>query len=230
MDKPNTVTKAYNLDWQKKALDAGRTTFQRRVVDTLSNLFDGILGISFKGRILDLGCGDGSVVEAMNQYEGVAAEGIDIGHSVDFETDRLPYVDASFDIVLMYSVIEHLHNPGNALTEVRRILKKNGHVIVITPNFDLRNFLVCDRTFYEDPTHVHPYNPVSLPHVMRIYGLEKAFLGLWTVKKPISLWKKPELLQFFIGAFLPFRGNHPWAPSFLKGSSRTILSVFKKTE
>lgn len=227
MKHRNTVTKAYNADWQQKAAEPGRVDFQKRVVDTLINLFTNLLGKPFQGKMLDLGCGDGSVVRALNDSGVISAEGVDIHQGLDFETDALKFADAAFDLVLMYSVIEHLHNPGNALSEVRRVLKKGGQLIVITPNFDLTSFLICDRTFYEDPTHVHPYNPVSLEHVMKIYGFKKLFLGLWTVKKSAAFWKLPSRLQFYVGALLPFRGNHPWAPGFLKGQSRTILSVFE---
>jgi SAM-dependent methyltransferase len=227
MSLSRSITKAYHEDWKKKADDKGRLAFQTRAVDTLVNLFENILKKPFAGSMLDLGCGDGSMVAALNASGRVKAQGIDIAQGVDFESDSLPYADDTFDLLLMYSVIEHLHNPGNILSEVRRIVKKGGQVIIITPHFDLTNLWICCRNFYDDPTHVHPYSAKSLEHVMRVNRFAKSFLGLWTVKKPASLWRHSAKWQFFIGATLPFPGNHPWAPGFLKGNSRTMLGVFE---
>jgi SAM-dependent methyltransferase len=222
----NTVTSAYNDDWRKKLEDPGRIEYQQRVMDTFENLFHNILGSPLHGRVLDLGCGDGSVTEAFRR-RGLDASGIDIGHGVDFEADPLPHREDEFDIVLMYSVIEHIYNPGNMLAEVRRVLKKGGKLLVITPNFDLAHWLTCEKSFYDDPTHVHPYSPTSLEHLMKLYRFKKSFLGLWTVKKSAALWRLPMRAQFYVGALLPFRGTTRWAPPVLRGRSNSILAVFQ---
>jgi ubiquinone/menaquinone biosynthesis C-methylase UbiE len=227
MKAKNTVTAAYNQDWQKKSLDAGRLRSQRRVRHALHKLFTQVLKAPFTGDVLDLGCGDGALVNVLNEWEGVRAQGIDIGHGVNFETDALPYPDKKFDIILMYSVIEHVYNPGNLLTEVTRILKPGGKLVVITSNYDQTRPLVYDRGFYEDPTHVHPYNPTSIDHLMRLYKLRKRFIGVWTIPKTSILWKMPPWWQFTIGALLPFQGTAKYAPFFLKGRSKTMLCVFQ---
>lgn len=176
---------------------------------------------------MDLGCGDGALVKLLNMEKNITAKGIDFGHGVDFEKDKLQFQDNEFDIIIMYSVIEHLYNPGNILTEIKRILKPGEFLIIITSNFDLYNLFVCDRSFYNDPTHVHPYNHISIEHLMRVYNLKKRFIGLWTVKKSTLLWKLPLKLQFYIGALFPFRGQTKFVPSFLKGKSKTMLCVFE---
>ena len=154
------------------------------------------------------------------------AQGIDINHGVDFETDKLPFNDREFDIVIMYSVIEHLFDPGVILQEIKRILKPGGFLVVITPHLNLANLIISDRRFYEDPTHVHPYNPVSLEKLMGLYNFQKKFIGLWTVKKTYRLWQLPASWQFYLGALLPFTGQVKWAPRFLTGRSKSILGVF----
>jgi SAM-dependent methyltransferase len=53
----------------------------------------------------------------------------------DIETDEFPYPDASFDVVVFSELIEHLSmNPVWALSEIHRVLKPGGHVIITTPN------------------------------------------------------------------------------------------------
>lgn len=228
--KKHTVTEAYNKEWQKKIKEEGRLQSQKRVLYAFSKLFYEILQVPFKGNIVDLGCGDGSLVEVLNRQADIYATGIDINHGVDFETDFLPYEDNKFDIAIMYSVIEHLYDPGKLLSELKRVLKEGGHMIIITANFDLANSLVCDRSFYNDPTHVHPYNPISLQHLMQCYHFQKKFIGLWTVPKSTLLWRLPMKLQFYIGALLPFSGTTKGVPSFLKGKSKTMLCVFENVK
>jgi SAM-dependent methyltransferase len=53
----------------------------------------------------------------------------------DAERDRYPYEDDSFDAVLCTELFEHLgHDPMHCLTEIHRILKPGGHLLLSTPN------------------------------------------------------------------------------------------------
>lgn len=223
----STLTKAYQKNWEKKLLEKGRSESQKRVYLTLSRLFDDIINEKFEGNILDLGCGDSALVNYLNTTENIMAKGIDINQGINFENDKLPFEKEEFDIIIMYSVIEHLHNPGNILNEIKRILKPKGKIIIITSNFDLEHFFICDKKFYNDPTHVQPYNYTSIELLMKIYNFRKRFIGLWTVNKSSIIWKLTPLIQFYIGALLPFSGQTKFMPSFLKGKSKSMLCVFE---
>jgi SAM-dependent methyltransferase len=49
--------------------------------------------------------------------------------------DGLPFEDNFFDVIILSEVLEHLINPLKALSEIRRVLKNGGLLILTTPNF-----------------------------------------------------------------------------------------------
>jgi 2-polyprenyl-3-methyl-5-hydroxy-6-metoxy-1,4-benzoquinol methylase len=89
-------------------------------------------------RVLDAGCGEGVLV---SEYaERLAIEGVD----TNYESDRvhagsvtaLPYAAASFDRALCLDVLEHLRLDEQpvALSELFRILRSGGELLVSVPN------------------------------------------------------------------------------------------------
>ena len=105
-----------------------------------------------RGLFLDLGCGDRFLAPAL-QSHGLQYIGLD-ADTLNFETDTLPFDDASIDLAVSLAVIEHLRDPSRFLAEIRRCLRPGGAIYLSTPNFqyDFRNF-------YNDPTptaiHAH---------------------------------------------------------------------------
>jgi SAM-dependent methyltransferase len=103
------------------------------------------LSASKKGRMLDVGCGDGRVI-GLAQELGWEAEGVDLDKAaiavalkkkLNVHSGRLEdshYPDNSFNLILMNHVIEHLHDPLRVLNEICRILTINGTLVVTTPN------------------------------------------------------------------------------------------------
>lgn len=75
----------------------------------------------------------------------------------DAEKDRFPYADNTFDLVTWCEVIEHLtENPVHTLSEIYRVLKPGGALVLSTPNASradsIANFL-AGRNIY-DPYHL----------------------------------------------------------------------------
>ena len=97
-----------------------------------------------KGKILDLGCGDGDYSRRLKDlgFEVIAGD-IDIvrfryKNEIEFKycdiTKELPFADNTFDYVLLAEVVEHLRNPYTIIPEINRIIKKGGSLILSTPN------------------------------------------------------------------------------------------------
>jgi len=139
------------------------------------------------GRLLDCGCGRGEHLAGFKAL-GLDVVGIDRSrlakneitsflpvHFLDLENDDFPFPDESFDCVFCKSIIEHLKNPQHMLFQIRRVLKKNGKLVVMTPDWQ-SNY----KWFYNDYTHVRPYTEPGLKDLLAASGfsavrIEKMF-------------------------------------------------------
>lgn len=117
-------------------------------------------------KILDVGCGDGRYIKAFENL-GCTVYGIDIKPQnnkiikLDITKDRFPFKDNEFDLVFGRAVIEHIINPDNFLQESSRVLKTNGAMLILTPEFNK-----CVKNFWSDYTHIHPYTKKSLKQAL----------------------------------------------------------------
>ena len=203
---------------------SSRAEDNNRVYNTINKLlkFNNKESILNK-KVLDLGSGDKAFYNICLD-KGVEISEIDGSSGIDFEKDILPYKDDSFDIVMFTAVIEHLYNANLVLSEIYRILRQKGILIIITPNFTY-----AIKNFYNDPTHVHPYNPISLAKILEMNKFRNNKVYPWLVNKSVNYWKIP--FKFFIASKLPFK-NHTFKkfpiPKFLRGKSTAMISVSEK--
>jgi SAM-dependent methyltransferase len=94
--------------------------------------------------LLDAGCGSG--LPQLSQYGPKVA----LALGVDMEAPRvelppntrihvgnleqMPFASSSVDVVISRSVFEHLEHPDRVLTEIRRVLRPGGRLVLTTPN------------------------------------------------------------------------------------------------
>ncbi len=98
------------------------------------------------GRILDIGCGTTPYFLSHTYFsekfgidpvlgESKNHEGINLSRFDVEEGKPLPFADDNFDVVSMLAVFEHIKQPvlPALLTEVKRVLKPNGILVLTTP-------------------------------------------------------------------------------------------------
>lgn len=94
--------------------------------------------------ILEVGCGDGGIVKAFGERSECI--GIDITESRDetgrsmlrknniifliYDGRRFPFPDNHFDIVCSLATMEHFSDPENVLSEMKRVLRAEGRIII----------------------------------------------------------------------------------------------------
>ncbi len=85
---------------------------------------------------------------------------------------RLDLPSHSFDAVVMWDVIEHLHDVATTLDEARRLLRPGGKIFVITLNAGsiVRPILGRRWAWYQDPTHVFLFSIRTLRAAIRDAG------------------------------------------------------------
>jgi len=87
---------------------------------------------------LDIGCRDGYWSRKLEEigYE-VTAVDIDSNYSKCQFADankKLPFNDSTFDLIWSTEVLEHLENPSFSVSEMQRVLKPGGKILLTTPN------------------------------------------------------------------------------------------------
>ncbi|NUO08524.1 MAG: methyltransferase domain-containing protein [Candidatus Brocadia sp.] len=95
--------------------------------------------------------------------------------------DELPYPDEEFDGVIMGEILEHLKDDVKALSNVKRILKKDGVLIITVP-------FCNDKPEY----HIRVHTRKSCQRLLRVCGFEV----LKIVERP-AIWRIP----FWVNGF-----------------------------
>lgn len=96
-------------------------------------------------RILEVGCGNGSVLQSLSEEFGdsIYAEGIDVAEAYgvsggktrirQMDVLEMEYPDGHFDMVYCFHILEHVQDLSVALSEITRVLTPGGRLVIIAP-------------------------------------------------------------------------------------------------
>ena len=182
-----------------------KTSYPSKLIKYLIKRF----GLKKGERLLELGMGNGDFLEEFHK-NGLDCYGVDREISkeirsgikikrVDLAKQRLPFPNNAFDVIYHKSVLEHFYRDEADLImkETRRVLKKGGKVIILVPDW-----ISQMKTFFEDYTHVHPYDTSAVADLLSIHNFKNVrsekFYQLPT------LWEYPmaKLLSRFLRVLL----------------------------
>ena len=111
-------------------------------------------------------------VELFGEYKTADLNMKGVDYNVDLQA--LPFANESFDIVFASHVLEHIPDDEKAISEIRRILRKNGVAILPVP-------IVCHETIeYLEPNPSEAYH-VRAPGIDYFKKYEKYFTRVDTI-------------------------------------------------
>jgi SAM-dependent methyltransferase len=162
------------------------------------------------GGVLDIGCGRGEWLQLVKS-EGIEAQGVDrnrvfieqcraAGLNV-VENDALSYLRSlpaeSLSAVTIFHLVEHLplETLINVVDEIVRTLKRDGLLIIETPNPE--NLIVGSHTFYVDPTHRNPIPSQTLQFLLEARGLRALEVLKLRPRDEVKLAEDSELVTRF---------------------------------
>jgi ubiquinone/menaquinone biosynthesis C-methylase UbiE len=184
---------------------------------------------------LDIGCGNCKVTEKIGKLLGLDNENI---HGVDFlEFDEqkyskekninfkllehnyksLPYEDNSISVITLINVLHHVDNLNILLKEIKRILKKDGILMIIEPDvFDYVDYMLLDieHLLYhfvynknrdenlkikdiKDISNNY-YNWISLDIILKEYGLKYKYSNFLSRKFKYEISSNREFFSFYM--------------------------------
>ena len=141
------------------------------------------MSLSSPQTVLEIGCGSGWAISYRHQQVHYIAvdrgslyraelerRGVEF-HESDVATAPLPIRDGSVDLIILNHLIEHIAECEFFVRQLRRVLRPGGSVYIRTPNLTRVKW-----SFWDDYTHVKPFNPRALDQLMRTVGFERRFM------------------------------------------------------
>jgi SAM-dependent methyltransferase len=169
----------------------------RPIIDRSANLIESASKIP-KGRLLDVGCGYGFFLREMKsrgwQVEGVEVSRVGRRYTAEnwgIPVHPLPLEDLGlagsvFDVVTLFYIIEHVHDPLRLLFETKRVLKPGGVVLLRWPHSTpiVRMLGPLSKRFdiYHTPYHLFDFSPKTIAMALIRCGFEnpKTIIGGYT--------------------------------------------------
>jgi len=145
-----------------------------------------------KNDCLDVGCAYGLITNELNKI--VPTQGIDISRTAIKKAKKnyphvkfrqglatdIPFPDNAFDTIFAGEIIEHVLDVQKMFSEFRRVLKKNGNIIIIAPEFNFLKTLIITFFYWDkiyDPlgSHIRYYSSRTLKKILKDSGFEPVF-------------------------------------------------------
>lgn len=168
-----------------------------------------------KGKVLDFGAGTGDfLVQAKNNQwktygiePNEKAKNIGKEKGICYAETLSDFEDHFFDVITLWHVLEHIQDLNGTISELKRVLKPNGTVIVAVPNFKS-----YDATYYKEfwaaydvPRHLWHFSRAAIDSLFSIHQMKiQKTLPMYFDSFYVSLLSEKNKYQKtnFISAFL----------------------------
>lgn len=137
-------------------------------------------------RILDIGCSNGIFLYNLKKFGKFDVYGVEMSeyavkqakeklgliNVVSGKIENTAFRDSFFDIITLNHVIEHLPDPKKTLVEIKRILKRDGLLVITTPNANSLNFKIFKQFWFalETPRHLNIFSEKTFRKIIGSVG------------------------------------------------------------
>jgi ubiquinone/menaquinone biosynthesis C-methylase UbiE len=115
--------------------------------------------------VLEIGCGPNGIIYYLNAKSKIGLEPMAMNDLIqDWKKsilrngtgENLPFEDNSFDVAIIFNVLDHCLDPAKVLTEIYRVLRLEGEVLLWT--HVLRNQYKFLRRLFDKVDSPHPHH------------------------------------------------------------------------
>lgn len=181
-----------------------------------------------KGRILDIGAGTGDfLLECKNQNWDILgvepndkAKGIALGKGIKFGDTIEKLESNSFDVITMWHVLEHVPDVEHQVSELKRLLKPSGTIIIAVPNFKSydANHYKEFWAAYDVPRHLWHFSKTAIEKLF-----DKQNMNLEDIK---PMWFDSFYVSLLSEKYKTGKMN--FISGFFIGSISNVSGFFKK--
>ncbi|OGE07606.1 hypothetical protein A2W70_02335 [Candidatus Curtissbacteria bacterium RIFCSPLOWO2_02_41_11] len=190
-----------------------------------------------KMKVLDFGCGLGNNLKLFMKYfakitaADISPNAISLAKKnrnlkkIDFillNKNKLPFKPNSFDFILAAEALEHVPNLTKTMSQLKRILKKNGYILISAPNYwnprgiskKIIDFFT--REGFWDPGRAHPGGYERFMTPPKLLNQLKGFKTFWTHGSDYGTAWSPPMIKMYPKKFDNFFEISLGKVSFLK--------------
>jgi len=153
-----------------------------------------------KGRVLDMGCGNGQFLQSLAKLGNYEIHGIEMPgnsaerakkvkglHLHEGEINKVK-IDTRFDAITLIHVFEHLVDPAITLDKIDTLLVSNGYLVITVPNIcSTQSSLFKGSWFHLDvPRHLFFFETQRFKELMNARGYDLESSGSFSLEH--SIW------------------------------------------
>jgi len=161
-----------------------------------------------RGRLLDVGCGNGRFLNLMRElgWEVAGVEPDEVAAKIAREQYGLSIISSSleevklsdnlFDAITLHQAFEHLHSPLRGLKKCRELLKPGGRLVIVTPNTKSLTHEIFKKfcVHFDAPRHFFLFSPKSLACIAQAAGFRIQKIST-SARWSRSTWVSSEMIQ-----------------------------------
>jgi ubiquinone/menaquinone biosynthesis C-methylase UbiE len=189
-----------------------------------NELMEQLIGNNKNLKILDLGIGTGGDLKTLNKHGKVYATDINrevlelIPKNLYFkkkvcDATNITYNSNKFDLVILFDVLEHVKDNKKVISEIKRVLKKGGKLLLTVPSFQYI-YSSHDKAL----GHHKRYSKKEIKALLKDFKIEK--LGYWN----FILFLPIALKRILTKNIKPRVDNMSILPKFLNNIFYKLLS------